>query len=79
MNRPGLCIQVELQYSHDYAGISTSVGLTSSPILDISGALGHEGFSVGGELGFDTASATLTKYSAGLGFTKFDFSAALLL
>eukprot|EP00246_Nothoceros_aenigmaticus_P007668 TRINITY_DN21641_c0_g1_i1.p1 TRINITY_DN21641_c0_g1~~TRINITY_DN21641_c0_g1_i1.p1 ORF type:complete len:277 (-),score=57.46 TRINITY_DN21641_c0_g1_i1:325-1155(-) len=71
--------KVELQYAHDYAGVSTSVGLTSSPILDIHGAIGSEGFSLGGELGFDTASATLTKYSAGLGFTKPDFSAALVL
>lgn len=71
--------KVELQYLHDYAGVSTSIGLTPSPITHFSGVIGNEIFSVGGEVSFDTASGNFLKYDAGLSFSKPDFVSSLTL
>ncbi|KAH7405312.1 hypothetical protein KP509_15G065100 [Ceratopteris richardii] len=73
------CGKAELQYKHDYAGVSVNVGLTPSPLTEISAVVGNKGVTFGGEIGFDTASGSLTKYDAGLSFTKPDFTAALFL
>lgn len=72
-------MQLELQYRQEYAGITGSIGLTPAPIVEATGAIGSEGFSVGGELAFDTASGSLIKYNAGVGFVKPDFNASLIL
>ena len=72
-------MQLELQYKQDYCGITGSIGLTPQPIVEATGALGSEGFSVGGELAFDTANGALIKYNAGIGFVKPDFTASLVL
>jgi hypothetical protein len=72
-------VQLELLYKQDFCGISGAIGLTPTPIVEATGALGSEGFSVGGELAFDTASGSLIKYNAGLGFVKPDFNASLIL
>eukprot|EP00249_Psilotum_nudum_P029577 c4058_g1_i1 orf=259-1089(+) len=71
--------KIEFQYHQEYAGISAKFGLTSVPLVEINGAFGSEGFAIGGEIGFDTSSGTLTKYNTGIGFTKSDFSASLIL
>lgn len=71
--------KLELFYKQDFCGISGSIGLTPTPIVEATGALGSDGFSVGGELAFDTASGSLIKYNAGLGFVKPDFNASLIL
>lgn len=71
--------KLELLYKQDFCGISGSIGLTPTPIVEATGAIGSEGFSVGGELAFDTASGSLIKYNAGLGFVKPDFNASLIL
>lgn len=71
--------KVEVQYSHDYTGISAGVGLAASPLIDLSCVIGSKDLAVGGEVGFDTASGKLTKYNAGLSFSKPDFTASLLL
>ncbi|OCK72728.1 hypothetical protein K432DRAFT_387710 [Lepidopterella palustris CBS 459.81] len=41
------------------------------------GVLGHEGFVVGGEVGYDVQKAAVTKYSAALGYTAPQYSAAI--
>ncbi|KAH7833359.1 hypothetical protein Vadar_005492 [Vaccinium darrowii] len=71
--------KVELQYLHDYAGISTSMGLTATPIVNFSGVAGNCDLSLGADLSFDTASGNFTKYNAGLNFTKADLIASLTL
>ena len=71
--------KVELQYLHDYAGVSTSIGLTPSPITHFSGVVGNDTFSVGGEVAFDTATGNFLKYDAGLSFSKLDFVSSLTL
>jgi voltage-dependent anion channel protein 2 len=71
--------KLELQYRQDYAAITGKVGLTPSPIVEATGVVGSDGFAVGGELAFDTASGNITKYSAGLNVIKPDFNASLTL
>ena len=71
--------QVEVQYLHDYAGISTSVGLTANPIVNFSGVIGTNVLALGADLSFDTKIGELTKSNAGLSFTKDDLIASLTL
>ncbi|KAF9604231.1 hypothetical protein IFM89_004937 [Coptis chinensis] len=71
--------KVELQYQHDYAGISTSVGLTANPILNFSGVIGTNVLAVGTDISFDTAARNLTKCNTGLTFSNSDLIAALTL
>ena len=69
--------QVEVQYLHDYAGISTSVGLTANPIVNFSGVVGTDVLALGTDVSYDTKIGELTKFNAGLNFTKVDLVASL--
>ncbi|XVF43057.1 hypothetical protein PTKIN_Ptkin02bG0010300 [Pterospermum kingtungense] len=71
--------KVELQYQHEYAGISTSIGLTANPLVNFSGVVGNNSVAVGTDLSFDTASGNFTKLNAGLSFTHSDLIASLTL
>lgn len=71
--------KLEFQYRHEHAGICSVIGLTSVPIVEVNAAFGGEGFALGGEVAFDTGSGDFTKYNAGIGLTKPDMSAALLV
>ncbi|XP_041013071.1 mitochondrial outer membrane protein porin of 36 kDa [Juglans microcarpa x Juglans regia] len=69
--------KVELQYQHEYAGISTSLGLTANPIVNFSGVVGNNVVALGTDLSFDTTSGNFTKLNAGLSYTQSDLIAAL--
>ncbi|XP_022730528.1 mitochondrial outer membrane protein porin 4-like isoform X2 [Durio zibethinus] len=71
--------KLDVQYLHPHAAIDSSIGLNPTPLLELSATIGTKELSLGGEVGFDTASASCTKYSAGIGLNKPDFSVALLL
>lgn len=71
--------KAEVQYKHDYAGFSGHVGLTPSPPTEFSAVFGTKEIAVGGEVAFDTSAGSLTKYNAGLSFTKPDFTASLFV
>ncbi|KAK8958506.1 Mitochondrial outer membrane porin [Platanthera guangdongensis] len=71
--------KVELQYLHDYAGISTSLGLTANPVINFSGAVGTNMFAVGADVSLDTATGIFTKYNAGLSITNADLIASFNL
>ncbi|EFJ12979.1 hypothetical protein SELMODRAFT_156847 [Selaginella moellendorffii] len=71
--------KVEVHYVHDNVGITSAVGLTASPPVDVTAAFGNKEYSLGGAVSLDTAAGTVKKYEAGLGITKPDFTAALLL
>ena len=47
------------------------------PTASIDAVLGHEGFLVGAEAGYDVQKAALTKYSAAVGFSSPEYSAAV--
>jgi hypothetical protein len=71
---------LEFQHSQEYAGITLALGMTPSPIVEISGVLGTEGLVIGGELAIDhTRGISLNKYNAGIGFTRPDFNASIIL
>ncbi|KAL9390392.1 hypothetical protein Peur_018997 [Populus x canadensis] len=69
--------KVELQYQHEYAGISTSLGLTANPIVNFSGVVGSNVVALGTDLSFDTATGNFTKCNAGLSYTNSDLIASL--
>ncbi|KAJ4960275.1 hypothetical protein NE237_020185 [Protea cynaroides] len=71
--------KVELQYFQDYAGISTSIGLTANPVVNFSGVVGSNTVAVGTDVAFDTASGNFTKCNAGLNFTNADLIASLFV
>ncbi|KAJ0249846.1 Mitochondrial outer membrane protein porin 1 [Hirschfeldia incana] len=71
--------KIELQYLHDYAGISTSMGLTQNPTVNFSGVIGTNLLAAGTDVSFDTKSGNFTKINAGLNFTKDDLIASLTL
>ncbi|EEF42190.1 voltage-dependent anion-selective channel, putative [Ricinus communis] len=71
--------KVELQYQHEHAGISTSIGLTANPIVNFSGVIGSSAVALGTDLSFDTASGNFTKLNAGLSYSNTDLIASLTL
>ncbi|GKU99394.1 hypothetical protein SLEP1_g12252 [Rubroshorea leprosula] len=71
--------KLELQYQHEYSGISTSIGLTANPIVNFSGVVGNNVLSLGTDLSFDTATGNFNKCNAGLSFTHADLIASLNL
>ncbi|XP_061963483.1 mitochondrial outer membrane protein porin 4 [Populus nigra] len=71
--------KLDVQYFHHHAAIESSIGLNPNPLLEFSAAIGSSNLSLGGEVGFDTASSSFIKYNAGIGLNEPDFSAALLL
>ncbi|KAJ0626013.1 putative Porin domain superfamily, eukaryotic porin/Tom40 [Helianthus annuus] len=72
-------LQVELQYLQEYAGISTSIGLTASPVVNFSGVAGNDTLALGTDVSFDTATGNFTKYNGALSFTTSDLIASLIL
>ncbi|XP_047952843.1 mitochondrial outer membrane protein porin of 34 kDa-like [Salvia hispanica] len=71
--------KLELQYLHDYAGITSSVGLTANPTVNFSAAVGNDKLALGSDVAFDTKEGALTKYNIGASFTNSDLIAALTL
>lgn len=70
---------MELQYFHENAGISTSIGLKAVPIISFSGVAGNDGLAVGTDVSFDTATRKFIKCNAGLSFSSADLIASLSL
>ncbi|EXB30112.1 Mitochondrial outer membrane protein porin of 34 kDa [Morus notabilis] len=71
--------KVELQYLHDYAGITTSVGLTANPVVNFSGVFGTNVVALGTDVSFDSKTGQFTKLNAGLSFSNADLIASLTL
>ncbi|GFY83029.1 voltage dependent anion channel 1 [Actinidia rufa] len=69
--------KLEVQYLHDYAGISTSVGLTANPIVNFSGVVGTNAAALGADVSFDSRTGSFTKCNAGLSFSNTDLIASL--
>jgi voltage-dependent anion channel protein 2 len=72
-------MQAEVQYLHDYAGVTASMGLTTNPVVNMSTVVGTKDFAVGADVSFDTAKANFVKYNAGLSITSADLIAAVNL
>ncbi|MCJ1468311.1 Mitochondrial porin [Pseudocyphellaria aurata] len=53
------------------------VDVLRGPTANIDAVIGHEGFLLGAEAGFDVQKAAITRYSAGIGYAMPEYSAAL--
>jgi voltage-dependent anion channel protein 2 len=71
--------KAELQYLHDYAGVTASMGLTTNPVVNMSTVIGTKAFAAGTDVSFDTAKANFVKYNAGLSITTADLIASVNL
>ncbi|KAK4752912.1 hypothetical protein SAY87_021710 [Trapa incisa] len=75
--------KAEMQYTHDYVGVTAGVGLTAnssrgySPVLGFSGAVGCTLFSVGTDIAFDISARAFSRLNAGLGFNTPYLAASL--
>ena len=49
----------------------------NGPTANVDAVLGHEGFLVGAEAGYDVQKAAITRYSAAIGYTAPAYSAAI--
>ncbi|KAK9004129.1 hypothetical protein V6N11_001938 [Hibiscus sabdariffa] len=67
------------KYLHEYAGISSSIGLTANPTVNLSGVIGTNVLALGTDLSFDTKTGNFTKCNAGLSFSNADLIASLTL
>lgn len=71
--------KLDVQYVHPHAVIDSSIGLNPTPLLELSATIGSKNLCLGGDIGFNTGFASLTRYNAGIALNKPDFSVALLL
>lgn len=72
-------MQLEVQYFHDHATVTTSVALNQSPAVDLSVTMGTPSIAFGAEAGYDTTAGSFTKYTAGISVAKPDSCASILL
>ncbi|KAJ7979474.1 Outer mitochondrial membrane protein porin [Quillaja saponaria] len=71
--------KLDVHYLHPHAAIDSSIGLTPTPHLEFSTAIGNKDLSLGAEVGFDTASASFTKCNSGIGLNNHDYSTSIIL
>ncbi|KAI6705163.1 hypothetical protein NL676_008125 [Syzygium grande] len=71
--------RIELQYLHDYAGISTSVRLTANPVVNFAAVLGSNVLSLGTSVSFDSKTSNFTKCNASISFSNADLIASLAM
>lgn len=71
--------KLEVQYFHDHATCTTAVALNKSPVVDVTATLGTPTIAFGVEAGYDTTSGTFTKYTAGVGVSKPESCASIIL
>ncbi|KAF8012884.1 hypothetical protein BT93_I0908 [Corymbia citriodora subsp. variegata] len=69
--------KIELQYLHEHAGISSSIGLTANPLVTFSGVIGTSALALGTDVSFDTKTGDFAKCNAGLSFSNADLIASL--
>lgn len=72
-------LQLEVQYLHEHASFTTTVGLNESPAVDFSATIGTPAIAFGAEASFLTGSRVFSKYNAGVSFTQHDSTASVIL
>lgn len=72
-------MQLEVQYFHHHATVTTAITHNQSPGIDLSATIGTTTFALGAEAGYEPSSAKLTKYTAGISVTKPDSCASIVL
>ena len=72
-------LQVEVQYLHDFAGITMGASLTRSPVVNFSSVLGTSSYNIGTAISVDTLLGQLSQWDAGLSLNTRFLSAAVTL
>eukprot|EP00850_Spirogloea_muscicola_P022211 SM000283S10683 [mRNA] locus=s283:110148:112321:+ [translate_table: standard] len=71
--------KLELQYLNEYSAFTGGIGMTQSPVIDFTAALGSPQAALGGEFTYSTQDSALTKYNFGVAMYKQDFTVAAIL
>ncbi|KAI4324831.1 hypothetical protein MLD38_030283 [Melastoma candidum] len=71
--------KLEVQYFHHHATIATAAALNQSPLVDVAATIGTPTIAFGAEAGYDVSSGNLTKYTAGIGVSKPEQYASVIL
>ncbi len=69
--------KVNLYYKQPNLHFRTFFDLFKGPTANIDAVLGHEGFLVGAEAGYDVQKAAVTKYSAAIGYSLRQYAATI--
>jgi hypothetical protein len=69
--------KVNLYYKQPNLHFRTFFDLFKGPTANIDAVLGHEGFLVGAEAGYDVQKAAVTKYSAAIGYSLQQYAATI--
>ena len=72
-------LQLEIQYFHDHATFTTTIGLNQTPGIDVTATIGTPAIAFGAEAGYDATSGNFTKYTAGISVAKPDSCASIIL
>lgn len=71
--------QLELQYLHDYAGVSAGMSLTANPVVNLATVVGTNAIAVGADVEFDSVTGNFTKCNAGINVVNDDLIASLTM
>lgn len=74
-----ILMQLEVQYFHEHATLTTAVTLKQSPVFDLTATVGTPSIAFGAEAGYDVTSGNFTKYTAGMSVSKPDSYASVIL
>ena len=69
--------KVNLYYKQPNFHFRTFFDLFKGPTANLDAVLGHEGFLVGAEAGYDVQKAAVTKYSAAIGYSLAQYAATI--
>lgn len=69
--------KVNLYFKQPNFNVRAFFDVLNGPTANVDAVLGHEGFLVGAEAGYDVQKAAITRYSAAIGYIQPEYSAAV--
>lgn len=69
--------KVNLHFKQPNFHARAFLDLLKGPTANIDAVIGHEGFLAGAEAGYDVQKAAITRYSAAIGYTALEYTAAI--
>ncbi|ORX91464.1 hypothetical protein K493DRAFT_264505 [Basidiobolus meristosporus CBS 931.73] len=70
-------VKVSLEYKQPKVFTRANVDLLKGPVFQADAVVGQDGILIGGEVGYDTLGAKVTKYNATLGYVALDHAITL--
>eukprot|EP01023_Acetabularia_acetabulum_P028757 TRINITY_DN27179_c0_g1_i3.p1 TRINITY_DN27179_c0_g1~~TRINITY_DN27179_c0_g1_i3.p1 ORF type:complete len:279 (-),score=53.65 TRINITY_DN27179_c0_g1_i3:294-1130(-) len=68
-----------IDYCMQYLSAKGSLGLSSTPKIELAASTGYQGFVVGGEVAYDSAKQMLSKWSTALGYVASEWAGTIML